>query len=388
MDKKKLEYISYGFFIGAFTMIALLIVPFMKYKKIETKINFIADTFQENYYKEITDEDKEEIKQNIYSGLLSDYDIYSRYYTEKEYKEEMEKQTHQYYGIGVQTKYSEEKHNYIVIDVLDNSPAYKGGLLKGYLIEAIDGVSTSVVGITDFTDRLKGAENSVVTLDVLRDDEHLSLKIQREAIEYPTVKYQMIDTVGYIKLSSFATNSAEEFKEALTFMDNNNAQDIIVDLRNNIGGSVFVLEDICSLLFPSDILFYDVMKDGSKIEMSFKSDLSDCKYNIYVLVNHTSASCSEIFASYIQAKKFGVLIGEQTFGKGCTQDFMTFSDNTAFQYTKSYWETIDGKNIMNNGIYADYYCKDDKIDMFNYDIDRTNDLLLDYALDVISDRDL
>ena len=277
MDKKKLEYISYGFFIGAFTMIALLIVPFMKYKKIETKINFIADTFQENYYKEITDEDKEEIKQNIYSGLLSDYDIYSRYYTAKEYKEEMEKQTHQYYGIGVQTKYSEEKHNYIVIDVLDNSPAYKGGLLKGDLIEAIDGVSASVVGITDFTDRLKGAENSVVTLDVLRDDEHLSLKIQREAIEYPTVKYQMIDTVGYIKLSSFATNSAEEFKEALTFMDNNNAQDIIVDLRNNIGGSVFVLEDSCSLLFPSDILFYDVMKDGSKIEISFKSDLIDCK---------------------------------------------------------------------------------------------------------------
>lgn len=376
-----------GIIIGVLITVTILYIPVHKARMVDAKINLITDILKDGYYEELSDEDISSIRDHLYSGLFSDLDRYTRYYTAKEYKEEKENTKRQFGGIGIKIKYSEEMHNIVVIHVLEGTPAYKEGIKIGDIIEEIDGISATSIELSQINQKLRGNIGSTLNLKIQRENQHLDFSLIREEINYPSTRCEIFDNVAYIKIYDFSDRTDEDVIDILDKLDTIGINDIIFDLRDNLGGLSESALNICSRMFPSGVLYYDVYRDGTKKANDFKSDLSSCNYNIYVMVNHESASCSEVFASFISENNYGKVIGETTYGKGVTQNFIELKDGTALQYTQSYWETEGGTNFLNIGLTPDIYCKNDFDDYTNFEIDRSNDKMLDFVLDLFEDSE-
>lgn len=383
MEKSK-DFIK-GIVLGIVLAVIVLYVPVHKARLENAKMDSLIAIVKDGYYKELTDDDVDSMRDHLYSGLFNNLDRFTRYYTADEYKEEKENTTTNFGGIGVKVKYSEEIHNIIITHVLEGTPAYKKGIQIGDIIEEIDGIPATSLELSKLNQKLRGAIGSKLELKVQRDKQHLDFDLIREEINYPSTRCEIFGNIAYIKIYSFADNTDEEIDDILTKLDKVGITNIILDLRDNLGGLSDSALNICKRMFPSGILYYDVYRDGQKKPKEFKSDIDKCKYNLYVMVNHETASCSEVLSSFISEHGYGKTVGEMTYGKGITQMFVELKDGTALQYTTSYWETEKGTSFLNRGLSPDIFCRDEYDDYLNFEIDRSNDKMLDFVLDLFED---
>jgi carboxyl-terminal processing protease len=254
----------------------------------------------------------------ICTMLASLGDRYTRYLDPEAFDEEKDQIKAKLCGIGVQIGIDKNKR-VIVVAPIEDTPAFRAGILAADEISAIDGHSTKGFGVDDAAKLIRGLANTKVALTLVRDKKTLTIPVTRAEFHLKAVQTaKMLDSdVGYIRLSSFISEKAtEEVKDALTKLAS--ARGIIFDLRDNPGGLLTNAIDVSSMFLDRGNIVSTVDRDGYKIPTA-----ADCKpvshQPMVILINKGSASASEITSGALHDNGRAILVGSSTFGKGLVQ---------------------------------------------------------------------
>ncbi len=315
-----------------------------------SKAEQLYEAINENYYKDIEEQD---VVDGACKGLVAGLgDPYSSYMTKEEYENWKTSATGEYSGIGV--TFSQDKNgNYVVVGVTSDSPAEKAGLKSGDYIVQVDGKTYDDMDV--MARAIRGEAGTRVKVVYVRDNKENEVSITREKIVEKSVEYRMLDgNIGYIRLSSFISSSADDFSAALKELKSKGARGLILDLRDNGGGLVDQCIDIADEFLDEGVVTYVEDKNGKKQEYKAKDGKTDLK--TVVLVNGNSASCSEILAGALQDNGCK-LVGETTFGKGVIQSTAELQDGSALKLTIMQYFSPKGNAIQDKGVTPDYEVK-------------------------------
>jgi len=330
-----------------------------------SKLDEIYDMIESNYYDDI-DEDAllEEACRGLVSGLD---DTYSSYMTADEYEEWKVTATGEYSGVGI-TFSEDEDGNFIIVSVTEDSPAEEAGLKEGDIIFAADDKTYDDTDL--IAAAIRGEAGTEVKITYSRDGEEDSVTLTREEITQHSVYSEMLDgNIGYIYISSFIESTGDDFKEALEEIEEEGAEGLILDLRDNGGGLVTECVEVADEFLDEGAIVYVEDKDGNRSSYNAEDGKTDLK--TVVLVNENSASASEILAAALQDNGYE-LVGATTYGKGVIQSTAELSDGSALKLTIMQYFSPDGNAINEKGVEPDYAVE--------YDEDAEDDAQLDKAL--------
>ncbi|MFQ3628011.1 MAG: carboxyl-terminal processing protease CtpA [Cyanobacteriota bacterium] len=262
-------------------------------------------------------------------------------------------------GVGLQIAQDPDTGDLRVITPIEGSPADRAGLKPRDRILKIDGVATTDLTLDEAAERMRGPAGSRVVLTIGRDDSPKSWEVElvRDRITinpvYAELRPQPDGTqVGYIRLTQFSANAAEEVAHAIARLEQQDANAYILDLRNNPGGLLQAGIDIARLWLRDGTIVYTVNRDGIQDSFeAFSEPLTDDP--LIVLVNQGTASASEILAGALQDNGRAKLIGEKTFGKGLIQSLFGLSDGSGLAVTIARYETPSHRDINRLGIEPD-----------------------------------
>lgn len=240
-----------------------------------------------------------------------------------------------------------------IVYTFPNSPAEKSGLRPRDQIIAVDGQDITQMDLNEAVLLIRGPAGSQVVLSILRDEQpSFDVTVTRERIDIPILISEVRDDgLLYIQLADFSPRATEEMRKALQSGLEANVKGIILDLRGNPGGRLDVSIDIASFFIEDGVI---VSESGHRnLEHKATGDVIVPDLPIAVLVDGGSASAAEIVAGAIQDHQRGVLIGEQTFGKGSVQTLFTLSDGGLLRVTTARWYTPNGRLIDGAGLTPD-----------------------------------
>lgn len=312
------------------------------------------NTYIDYYYYFETDKQKQ--ADELYRGIMEGLDDpYSVYYTAEEYATLQEDTSGEYVGIGAVVSQTSDMVVTIIRPV-PGSPAEEAGLLAGDVIMEIDGTPIVDQELSVVVDMIRGAEGTSVNIKIYRQGEmdYLYFDIERRLVENVSVYTNMLENnIGYIQVTQFYDTTAAEFKAAIDDMEAKNVDGIIIDLRDNPGGVLNAVTDMCSYLMDGGVIVTTKDKNG-KVMNEYTAG-KDHKIDIpmVVLVNGNSASASEIFAGAMKDTNLAKLVGTTTYGKGIVQSVIPLSDGTAIKITVAKYFTPNGNDIHKIGIEPD-----------------------------------
>lgn len=280
-------------------------------------------------------------------------DPYAAYFTPKEHDDYSASFNGNYVGIGV-VVYNPDGSGALVHRVYEDSFAEQAGVREGDLIIAVDRVDVKTVSSSELVSRITGEPGTTVDLTILRGEEELTLTVTRGEVYVKRVEYAMLENgVGYLHLTSFSGSAVTEFRDAIEDMQAQGAKSLVVDLRDNPGGSLGIVVDICDMLLP-DCTICSMQGKTTDPTKYFYSDKEMYDIPMAVLVNDYSASASEIFAGAMQDNGRAKIIGIQTYGKGVVQTtFPMTGDHGWIKLTTDAYYTPNGTNLGGTGITPD-----------------------------------
>lgn len=350
--------------INVYTTLAdeyLIISPNKVHKTVDSRIldNETADkvdkllSYVDIYYND--EYAAGDVQDAIYKGTLSGLgDPYSVYYTPDEYKEMQVTTEGRYYGIGAGMSQDAKTMAVTITKVYKGTPAEEAGLKNGDQLLSVGDIKATSMELSLLVKRIRGEEGTEVHLKVYRKStkETLEFDVERRNISLPSVESEMMDNgVGYILISEFQDDTANQFKEALTQLEQDGMKSLVVDLRDNPGGKIVSVTDILDMILPKGTIVYT--EDKYEKRETYTSDAECIDYPLAVLVNENSASASEIFAGAIKDYDYGTLIGTNTFGKGIVQTIFPMEDGSAIKLTTAKYYTPKGNYIHEVGIKPD-----------------------------------
>lgn len=324
----------------------------IEYPKKGDHARLTAEYFLDNYYDKTNLSDPNEVTDALLRAYFSTSgDPYSRYRDPTEYAAYIEKSSGRSVGIGISFFKSGEK--FTVSNVLDGSSAESAGILVGDEIVSISGNSLSGYSTDAVSALLSGEVGSTVTLTVRRNGSEFSVDAARAVIEEKTVifeerlvAYEKDDStplylnVGYVKITAFRQNTADQFIAAIDELEALGVQGFILDLRDNGGGYLSSVVKMLDYLVPinTKLVSYKYKSAANKVERAETQHTIDKP--IAVLVNQSSASAAEVFAAavhdYARTNVLNAfLVGKTTYGKGIMQTGYTLADGSAFQITSA-----------------------------------------------------
>jgi carboxyl-terminal processing protease len=306
----------------------------------------VMDMIKDRHKGDVTDQ---QLIEGALKGMFDTMDQYTTYFTNDEADMFLNNIDGTYEGIGIMM---EKRDDYIIIaKVFSASPAEKSGLMIGDKITAVNGKSMVGAVLNEASSLIKGEADTTVILSIIREGENAvrNVEVVRGEIKINPVTYYIREGIGYIKLDLFNANTSECINEALDEMDSNNVSKIILDLRNNPGGSVDEAVKLARNFVPEGLITTLDFKSESLTDREYISYLHNPKYEIAVLVNEMSASASEIVAGAIQDTKAGVIIGTQTFGKAKVQSLIPLLTPDAYtKYEKHLGvKVVDAYDLIN-----------------------------------------
>lgn len=279
-------------------------------------------------------------------------DPYTVYLNKKDFQQLSEMTVGSFGGIGI--VFGKRGNDYVVISALEDNPGAKAGIKSGDIITAIDDKSTREMNMEQVANKIRGKYGTTVTLE-LKDKEGKLRKVNvvRAEIKNPSVAGQMLANtkIGYIRIAIFNENTGDDFAKKYDELEKQGMQALVLDLRENPGGILDAGVDVARMLVPKGPIVSVIDKNGNKFEET--SSLEKVKYPLAVLVDHGSASASEIVAGAIKDTKSGKLFGVKTFGKGSVQSVYRLDNNTAVKITVAKYYTPSGVSIHNVGIEPD-----------------------------------
>lgn len=329
------------------------IITGKNYLAVTKDLKKVVDTYYaivDNYYGEL---DRDKLIDGAVEGMISSVgDTFTSYSDTDSTSSFDETINGSYEGIGC-TVATLEDGTISVIDMFEDSPSYKAGLKVGDVITKVDGESYEGKSSTDISNYVKNSGKSKIVLTVKRDNEEKDISINLSKVEIPHVSGKVIEQdskkIGYIKISLFASNSYKQFKNKLDELEKSNIDDLIIDVRDNSGGYLSSVTDICNLFLDKGKVIYQLEDSKGKVK---KKDTTKekRKYDIVVLINGGSASASEILASAIKESYGGDIVGTNSYGKGTVQQTKKLLDGSMIKYTTQKWLTPDGNSINEVGV--------------------------------------
>lgn len=288
-------------------------------------------------------------------------DPYTRFMDPQEFENMRVETSGELTGVGIQISQDEETEELVVVAPIEDTPAFKAGLKTGDIITKIDQQSTEGMDINQAVNLIRGQVDSEVVLTIRRGTREMVFPIVRARIEIHPVKFDFraegADAkTGYIRLTQFSANAAEEMQEAIEALEADGATQYVLDLRSNPGGLLYASINIARMWLEEGIIVSTVNRQGITDQQQANGRALTDK-PLVILVDQGSASASEILSGALQDNGRAVLVGTQTFGKGLVQSVKPLGDgNTGpgLAVTVAKYLTPNGRDINQEGIAPDH----------------------------------
>lgn len=317
------------------------------------KLHLLENSIDRYYLESVN---KSDLEESLYHGFVAGLgDPYSTYYSKEELEKVMEATEGVYYGIGAHIGFDNDTGYCKIVKVMDNSPALEAGLRAEDILVEVDGKDMRNVTTSEIVTYIKGPEKTTVDLKIYREGEmdYLDFTVERRKIETPTVVYSMDeDKIATIQITEFDEITLGQFEESLEQAKKDGMKALVLDLRDNPGGSLQTVVAIAGHILPKGLVVYTEDKDGDRKEYNCDGK-DELQVPLVVLVNGNSASASEILAGSIKDYKKGTILGTTTYGKGIVQKIFALSDGSAIKLTISHYYTPSGADIHGVGIEPD-----------------------------------
>lgn len=356
-------------------------------ERMYNKLSEVDRYVRANEYFDINDDT---LNDTIASGyMLGISDRYARYYSAKAYSERVGLANGRLMGIGVAVVKDPSSGYARIIRVYDNTPATNVGLEVGGFITAIGDTSTrSMSDTAAMTSALLGEEGSIVSIKYLTPlREEQSFEITHANYTTPSIStVRLMDNgVGYLRIDSFTSGTAVEFRNAVNSLTNQGATSLIFDLRDNSGenlNAALVATDYC---VPSGLIAQSQDKGGNVADLRM-SDENEITLPMVCLVNGSTASGAELFANALRKMAGATIVGSTTAGKGVLlSDPQSLSDGSAVVITVGILLDNEGKNWNGTGLTPDVdasLTNDEQSSYYNFTVD--NDPQIAKAINAIS----
>ncbi len=326
-----------------------------------------------NYVEEV---DTKDLIYGALKGMMRTLDPHSAFMPPDEYKEMQIDTRGEFGGLGIQIGIKDGMLT--VIAPIEDTPAWKAGIKAGDKILKVDGESTRDMSLFEAVKKMRGPRGKKVTITIMREGwkEPKDFTITRDIIKIKSVKHKVVDDgIGYVKINQFQERTASELEDALKALKDEEVDSLILDLRNNPGGLLKSAVDVAEQFLPPErLVVYIKGRSGEKTEYRTKGKRPHYELPMIVLVNHGSASASEIVAGALKDWNRALLLGVRTFGKGSVQSVIPLSGGSGLRLTTAKYYTPKGISIQNEGIVPDIEVKIKPKDGEAYRVIREKDL--------------
>lgn len=336
------------------------------------KLALVFEVARDNFVEEA---DEKKMLEAAMNGMLGALDPHSSYLSADDFKEFNDKSHGEFGGLGIQI--TSDRGAVRVISPIDDTPADKAGIKAGDYITHIDGEQVFDLTLNQAVKKMKGRPGTKVKLTVVSDDgEPKEMTLKRAIIKVESVKHDVKmladadpddkDTpkIGYIRISDFGATTSRDLNKAIKELEKDKVVGYVVDVRNNPGGYLTAAIDVSDAFLDGGEIVSTRGKEKTDIERVFAKpgDAVNGK-PIVVLINHGSASASEIVAGALQDNGRGLVMGSQSFGKGSVQQQKPLGDGTAIHITIARYYTPSGRSIQNEGITPDIEVLHSKVEV-------------------------
>jgi carboxyl-terminal processing protease len=308
----------------------------------------------ESYY--VNPISRKELIDNSIKGMIQELDPHSAYLTPEDYKEMQVDTAGKFSGIGIEI--SLDQGRLTVVSPIEDTPAYKAGLLSGDLILEIDGQTTQDMTLMDAVKLIRGKKGTTVNLLILHRESNKpqEVAIVRGTIPIVSVKTKSLDDgYLYLRLTKFHESTTKNMREEIaSYQKTHPLKGIVLDLRNNPGGLLGQAVSVTDTFIDDGTIVYIQGKDEASRKDFFASkNANEIKVPLVVLINAGSASASEIVAGALQDHKRALIVGERSFGKGSVQTIIPMADGSGIKLTTALYYTPNGRSIQAKGIEPD-----------------------------------
>jgi len=291
------------------------------------------------------------IVDNVINGIVQNLDPHSVYIPKDEVAENDEELDGEFSGIGV--LFQKYRDTFTVIRPLENSPAKAAGLrpMDRILKVEDDTIFGKNVDIDGLSQKIKGKPGTPVRLTVYRKTRDSIFEVELKRAEIPIVsvpaRFMLNDTLGFIKISTFAANTYDEFHQAIKELKAQGMKALVLDLRDNTGGLLKQADLIADEFLPNGkLIFFTKDQKGNENKVMATSRGEFEEGQIYILLNENSASASEIVAGALQDNDKAVIVGRRSYGKGLVQREMQLGDGSKVRLTTARYYTPTGRSIQ------------------------------------------
>ncbi len=311
----------------------------------------IIDTAEERALQKLPD--RSSMVEKAAKGIVASFDDpYAAYYTSEEYEDYLANVNGTYTGIGLLLG-QPGSDGAMVLDVYEGYSAELAGIMVGDTIISVNGTSVAKMTLEEISSEIDAEAGTKTLLEIMREGQLLSFEVESTMVSMSQVSSALFnERTAYIRICRFTGNCVSEFAAALKDKTERGMRSLVIDLRNNPGGS---LENVVSI---ADTLLGDCqivsIKDKNGSEQIYKGKGKGVSVPIAILVNENSASASEILAAAVQDNDAGTIVGMRTYGKGIVQTTMKLSGNNGWlKLTTEAYYTPNGSSINGIGITPD-----------------------------------
>ena len=349
-----------------------------KYKYLDL-FGQVFDRVRSSYVEEVSDQ---ELIEKAIDGMLSGLDPHSGYMNEEIWKEMQMDTKGKFGGLGIEI--TMEEGFVKVIAPIEDTPAYDAGILAGDFIIQID--DTPVFGLTlnEAVELMRGERGAPIVVTISRQNtEPFEVEIIRDYINIRSVKSEIVDDVGYLRITSFNEQTEKGLIEAIKNIQSNPDNNIVgyvLDVRSNPGGLLTQAVKVTDIFLERGEIVSTRGRDKKDIKRyrAKKADRTNGK-PLVVLIDGGSASASEIVAGALQDHRRAIIIGTQSFGKGSVQTIIPFQvsnsdDLTGIRLTTARYYTPSGESIQGKGITPDMIIEQGEFESYNFKTFSESDL--------------
>ena len=339
-----------------------------KYKYLDL-FGQVFDRVRSSYVEEVTDQ---ELIEKAIDGMLSGLDPHSGFMNEEVFQEMQMDTEGKFGGLGIEI--TMEEGFVKVIAPIEDTPAYDAGVLAGVYIIQID--ETPVFGLTlnEAVELMRGKKGEPIVITISRaNTEPFEIEIIRDYIKIRSVKSEVLNNIGYLRITSFNEQTESGLLNAIKKIEQENKiKGYVLDVRSNPGGLLTQAVKVTDIFLERGEIVSTRGRDKKDIRRyrAKKSDRTNGK-PLVVIIDGGSASASEIVAGALQDHKRAIIIGTQSFGKGSVQTIIPFqvsnSDNlTGIRLTTARYYTPSGESIQCKGIVPDIIIEQGEFESFDY----------------------
>lgn len=357
------------------------------YQMAETQQRFqkLLDLEHEIHQKYYLDTGEIDFDTALYRGLFGALDKYSSYFTPEEYEDYTAGLSGEIVGIGTTIEAYDDVVR--VVQPIADGPAERAGILAEDIIWKVDQTELAGLTLDESVDLMRGEAGTAVTIFVRRGSEDLEFRLIRARITTSSVNWEVRDgQIGYIRISHFEQPTANQFRQAMRQLEQEDIRGLVIDLRSNPGGYLHSVVEVAQQILDQTTIVTEISRDGrEKVYASQSGNKLEIPY--VVLVNRSSASASEIMAGAIQDTESAKIIGETTTGKGVVQTSYRLADGSGFRVTTARYLTPAGRDIHGVGIEPDITIE--AIEQAGYPLPESlrlgaeDDAVLNYAVDFL-----